>query len=58
MDQSILAAGIHPETPLNIDLKISNKRQNCKIGTVGLWEGSRWTKEIKVIMVDKLHLLI
>jgi hypothetical protein len=26
--------GIHQETPLNIDLNISNERQECKIDTV------------------------
>jgi hypothetical protein len=34
--------GIHRETPLNIDLNINNKRQDCKTGTVcggGLAEG-------------------
>jgi hypothetical protein len=26
--------GIHWETPVNINLNISNKRQDCKTGTV------------------------
>jgi hypothetical protein len=31
---SILTAGIHRETPLNISLNINNERQDCKIDTV------------------------
>jgi hypothetical protein len=30
-NQSALTARIHWETPLNIDLDINNKRQDCKI---------------------------
>jgi hypothetical protein len=33
---SILTAGIHGETPLYINLKINNERQDCKKGIV--WE--------------------
>jgi hypothetical protein len=35
--------GLTEETPLNIDLNINNKRQDCTTGTVwagsNLWEG-------------------
>jgi hypothetical protein len=36
MDQSKVYPqhGIHQETPLNINLNINIKRQDCKIGTV------------------------
>jgi hypothetical protein len=27
-------SGLYQETPMNIDLGINNKRQDCKIGTV------------------------
>jgi hypothetical protein len=37
--KSILAVGIHRETPLNIGLNINNERQDCKIGSVCVWEG-------------------
>jgi hypothetical protein len=50
---------IHQETPLNIDLEINNKRQDCKIDSVvdtcgrgeGEWRRLRWGS-----MVDGLHI--
>jgi hypothetical protein len=45
--QNIFTVGIHWEIPLNIDLNISNKRQDCKIGTVcgGVLMGGRRVNE-------------
>jgi hypothetical protein len=39
--KSILTMGISEETPLSIDLEISNKRQDCKICVVYV-EGYLW----------------
>jgi hypothetical protein len=37
---SIFTAGIHQETPFNIDFGVKNERQNYRLGTVWgyLWE--------------------
>jgi hypothetical protein len=45
MDKSVLTAGMHLKTPLNIDLNINNESQDCKIGTVYLWGGDFWEGE-------------
>jgi hypothetical protein len=31
---NIVTAGIHQETPLNINFVINNEKQDCEIGTV------------------------
>jgi hypothetical protein len=56
-------SGIHWETPLNINLNIKNKRQDCKTSAGCVWWGSRGREESEWrlrwgYMVDWLHIPI
>jgi hypothetical protein len=60
MDQNP-TAGIHRETPSNINLNINNERQDCNIGIVwgvlvagGVNEGMK----VRGYMVDGFHILV
>jgi hypothetical protein len=49
-------SGIHQETPLNIDLGINNKRQDCKIGTVGGGRVNEGDKSKGIWLIDFIYL--
>jgi hypothetical protein len=53
MYQRILTVGRHWDTPLNINLKPNNEKQDRKIGIVG---GVDWRKLRWQYMIDRLHI--
>jgi hypothetical protein len=58
---STLTMGTHWDTLLNINSNIKNKRQDCKIGTVGGIRGmeeGEWRRLSWGYMVDGLHMPI
>jgi hypothetical protein len=54
--QSIPTVGIHWEITLNINLNNNNKKQDCKIGTVSVWEEGEWRRLRWWYMADGLHI--